>query len=290
MKKARNLFVRISGGLAISVALFAAVPANAAHELMYAIEVSSDNLLSFYSDAPGTILSSYGITGIQGGEQIRGLDIGPGGVLYGLGSSSRLYTINPTTGAATAVGSGLGVILNGSTFGFDVGTAGTARSVSSLGQNLSITLGTGAGVLGTSVAYTAGDPHFGQTPRVDALAFNGATWLAGDSLANSFASFNPATGALTTIGNAGIDFAPNNGLDFSSISGLTYLASPAASSDPAANLYTVNTGSGAVTLVGLIGLPGDNILVRGLTVVPEPSALGMLALGGLIFAFLRRRQ
>jgi hypothetical protein len=69
------------------------------------------------------------------------------------------------------------------------------------------------------------------------------------------------------------------------------LASPAASSDPQANLYTVNPVTGAVTLVGQIGQPGDNILIRGLAVVvPEPSSLSLLAMGGLLFGFLRRRK
>jgi hypothetical protein len=292
-KKRNNLVGRITGSLALAVALFAAGRANAAHELLYGIEISTDNLISFYSDAPGTILASRSITGIQAAESVRGIDFGPNGTLYALGSSSRLYTVDPNTGAATQVGGQFSTLLNGSVFGMDIGATGV-RVISDLGQALLINTGSGVATVQPSPVYAAGDPHFGQTPAIDALAFNPATggWVAGDSLANSFAIFTPGTGALNTIGNAGIDFARNNGLDFSSTTGILYLGSPAASSDPQANLYTTNPLTGAVTLVGQIGHPGDNILINGLTVsiIPEPSSLGLLALGGALFAAYRRKR
>jgi hypothetical protein len=289
----KNLFARISRTLAIGVVLFASARANAATELLFGVELATDNLISFNSDAPGSILTSHAINGLQSGEAIRGIDMGPNGLLYGLGSSSRLYTIDPNTGQATAVGGQFSTVLNGSTFGFDIEPTG-ARVTSDLGQALLINTSTGVATVQASPVYAPGDPHFGVAPRVDALALNPANgaWIAGDSLANSFATFTPSTGALNTIGNAGIDYSRNNGLDFSQNTGILYLASPSASSDPAANLYTVNPLTGAVSLVGLIGNVGDNILVDGLTVasVPEPSSLGLLALGSVLFAFQLRKR
>jgi hypothetical protein len=289
----RNLFARISRTLALGVVLFAAAQAGTAAELMWAVDLATDNLISFQSDAPGTILSSHAITGLQNGETIKAIDTGANGVLYGLGSSSRLYTIDATTGQATAVGGQFSTVLNGTTFGFEIGATG-AEVVSDLGQALVINTSTGVETFQSSPFYAAGDPHFGAGPRIDALAFNAGsgTWIAGDSLLNLFASFAPGTGTLNTIGNAGIDFARNNGLDFSDITGILYFASPAASSDPAANFYTVNPLTGAVSLVGLIGNVGDNILISGLTVapIPEPNSLALLALGGVIVAFLRRKR
>jgi hypothetical protein len=297
MKKAykgETLTAKISRNLALSLVMFAAVRANATltHELMYATEFSTDNILSFYSDAPGTILSSHAITGLQSSEDIRGIDEF-NGVLYGLGSSSRLYTINPITGAATAIGGQFSTILNGSTFGVDNGPSGF-QVVSSLGQSLLVNRSTGVATVEPSPSYAVGDPFFGVMPAIDALAYNSANgkWFAGDSLENTFSTFNPTTGGLSTIGLAGIDFSTANGLDVSDVSSLMYLASPAASSAPQANLYTVSQLTGAVTLIGQIGLPGDDILIRGLTVasIPEPSSLALLAMGGLLIGFLRRRK
>src|SRR5690348_6559563 len=86
------------------------------------LALSTDNqLLAFDSSTPGTVQSTVPITGLQTGESILGIDFRPAaGQLYGLGSSNRLYTIDPTTGAATQVGTGtFAVPLSGTAFGFN---------------------------------------------------------------------------------------------------------------------------------------------------------------------------
>jgi hypothetical protein len=265
--------------------MFVGVRANAAHELMYAVG-EDGNLSSFFSDAPQIIRSAIPITGLQSGETLKGIDMGVNYLLYALGSSSRLYTINPNTGAATAVGGQFSTLLNGSTFGIDIGPTGVCVT-SDLGQSLLINMTTGVATVQASPAYVAGDPYVGQAPRIDSLAYNVAsgTWVAGNSLANSFTSFTPSTGSLSTIGPAGFDFSRFNGLDFSQTSGILYFASLDIDRDPAANLYTVNPTTGRATLIDLIGSPGDNYVVVGLTVaqIPEPSSLGLLALGVVLF-------
>ena len=65
---------------------------------------SGNRLLFFDSATPGTIASTIGISGLQGGENVLGIDFRPAnGQLYGLGSAGHIYTINTTTGAATLV-------------------------------------------------------------------------------------------------------------------------------------------------------------------------------------------
>lgn len=293
----RHFLKGVLAATLVGLITFTCVPAKAAvpHEMIYAVD-TGDNLINFFSDAPGNVLNSFNITGVQFGEEIRGIDYW-NGTIYGLGSSSRLYTINPNTGAATQVGAGqLNPLLNGQTFGADNGPAGF-QVVSGLGggQNLLIDRATGTvvgGVAGPSLSYVAGDPYFGVAPRVDALAYDAVTglWFAADTLENTLAHFNPVTGALSTINPLGIDASRFNGMDVSPFSDIMYMGTPAASSDPQANLYTINMTTGFASLVGQIGQPGDNYLVRGLTVIPEPSSVVLLALGAFGLFFARRRQ
>src|SRR5262249_9742481 len=65
---------------------------------------TTGNLVTFDSATPGTISGTVAITGLQGGEILLGIDRRPfDGLLYGLGSTNRIYTINTATGVATAV-------------------------------------------------------------------------------------------------------------------------------------------------------------------------------------------
>jgi Domain of unknown function (DUF4394) len=74
---------------------------------------SSNNLLTFDSDTPGTV-ETISITGLLGttGETLVGIDFRPAtGGLYGFSvnsaSQGQLYRINPITGVATPVGTAL---------------------------------------------------------------------------------------------------------------------------------------------------------------------------------------
>ena len=98
---------------------------------------------------------------------------------------------------------------------------------------------------------------------------------------------------MTTIDPLGFDVSRINGFDISPNPGnKAYLASPASSSGTAADLYRVNLTTGQVTLVGLVGLPGDDTLIRGLAVGPgcvnlSPTSLALSASGNqLTFSWL----
>ena len=279
MRNGKRLFAAFT--LVMGLMLFAAPRAKAA--VLYAVENQTGNLVQFDSSNPGTILSSHAIIGVQGGEQIRGIDFGANGVLYGLGSSSRLYTINPNTGQATGVGGQFSTLLNGSAFGMDVG-GGAVRVVSDLSQSLSIDPGTGVA--------TVLPPVNPAGTFLTALAFRSSTstWFALDSSANTLGVFNPVTSAYSTIGLIGFDVARFNGFDISSSTGIAWLVSGASSSDVQGNLYRINLATGLATLVGLVGQVGDNTLFSGLTefVAPEPGSLALLFTGAGVCAFLRR--
>ncbi len=72
----------------------------------YAIyAVTLDNqLLLFGSENPGTIARTVPISGLPFLNRIVGIDFRPSnGKLYGVGNDSRVHTLDPATGVATAV-------------------------------------------------------------------------------------------------------------------------------------------------------------------------------------------
>ena len=169
--------------------------------------------------------------------------------------------------------------LNGAVFGVDNSPAGF-NVVSELRQNLLVNRANGAA---TALPNLTPSSTF-----VSALAYSQGTMFAIDSVANTLGTLNTGTGLFSTIGPLGIDVARNNGFDIDG-QGIAWLASGATSSDPQANLYTVNLATGMVTLVGQFGQPGDNMLVRGLTVIPEPGTASLVLVGLAALAIRRRR-
>ena len=71
---------------------------------------ASNKLMSFRAAEADKITAPKAVTGLQAGDKLVGIDTRPAnGQLYGLavnGATGRIYTINPVTGAATAVGAG----------------------------------------------------------------------------------------------------------------------------------------------------------------------------------------
>jgi len=81
---------------------------------------SQNSLLRFDSATPGAVLGSANVTGLQSGEALLGIDFRPAnGQLYGLGNTSRLYTINPLTGMATFASALSTPLTGGSSYGVD---------------------------------------------------------------------------------------------------------------------------------------------------------------------------
>jgi hypothetical protein len=110
--------------------------------------LAGSTLDQYNTTNPESLLGSATVTGLQAGERILGLDFRPAtGQLYALGSNSRLYTINPSTGVATLVAplttipagstTPVPLSLSGSEFGFDFNpTVDRIRIISHTGQNL----------------------------------------------------------------------------------------------------------------------------------------------------------
>ena len=65
------------------------------------------NMLDQYSTDGYERKGSATITGLSAGVKIMAIDFRPAtGQLYGVGNDSRIYVINPKTGAARAIGAG----------------------------------------------------------------------------------------------------------------------------------------------------------------------------------------
>jgi Domain of unknown function (DUF4394) len=259
-------FLALAGALAAL-----AVPAAAqAAERFYGITLSN-RIVTFNSDSPGATRSSHPITGLLEDENIQGLDVRPAtGRLYGVGTASRLYTIDPRTGRATGITPTLfEVFVRGRSIGFDFDpVSDTARLVTEDDQNIRIDPDSGQVVdaqPGQSdvqpdqdLSYVQGDTAAGpgDNPSITALAYSNnkagatSTQLYGlDTVTNDLAtSRSPNTGSFRTIGPLGLDMVDPNGFDIAG-DGQAYAAFKLATK-PDTGLYRISLASGRAFRVG----------------------------------------
>jgi Domain of unknown function (DUF4394) len=228
------------------------------------------------------------VTGLQADESLLGIDMRPAtGELYGLGSSSRLYRIDPFTGQATAVGAAPFVIaLSGTAFGFDFNpTVDRIRIVSNAGQNLRAhpDLGTvvdfdamAPGVQPDgSLAYDAttadGDPvdaNAGAPPLAVSAAYTnpdndpatGTTLYVIDADLNALAiQAPPNNGVLNTVGTLGANTTQLAGFDIATtnqaFAALKLVGADHVKGCGNSALVSIDLATGATSVIGVIGTP-----------------------------------
>jgi Domain of unknown function (DUF4394)/Calx-beta domain len=252
---------------------------------IYAVTINNA-LFSFPSDDPTAVSNIVAITGLKTGEKVLGIDVRPAtGQLYGLGSGSRLYLINPQTGAATQVGSDGSFTLSGNEFGFDFNPVpDRIRVTSDTGQNLRLnpndgTLSgtdnplaydTNTGSAGTDTA----DVNAGVTPSVVGSGYSnpdndpatGTSLYGIDSNTDTLFIQNPPNnGTLLTVGPLGVDVSSRVGFDITPAN-VAFLASSSAGTN---GFYSVNLSTGQTASLGPIAFPDS---VRGIAVAaPTPD-------------------
>jgi hypothetical protein len=253
---------------------------------------SGNQLLTIESTTPGSVSAPLPITGLQVGETVLGIDFRPlTNELFGLGSTSVLYSINATTGVATQVGASGAFSLSGTSFGFDFNpTVDRIRVTSDADQNLRLNPTNGT-LAATDAALNPGTPNVVGSAYTnnDNDALTGTTLYAIDSLTDQLFTQNPPNnGTLNLVGALGLDIGPSAGFDilFANEVNTAYAAFTVGGIP---GLYTINLTTGAATLVGTIGNGKQGITGLAAVPVPEPGTYVLTALGLALVMGVSRR-
>jgi hypothetical protein len=224
--------------------------------LFYGV-TESNRLVTFASDSPGAVRSSVPISGTLESESIEAIDVRPAsGALYGLGSASILYRIDPGSGRASAVGPQFAVPIRGSSHGLAFDPVNdVARLVSDAEGNMRVDPDTGLVVDSfqesvsvqpdRDLGYPEGDPSAGRGgSNVGAVAYTPDTLFGLDTSFDTLVRIDPpGEGVLHTVGPLGLDAGDGgNGFDLGS-DGAAYAVLGAADG-PGQRLYAIDLASG----------------------------------------------
>lgn len=274
----RNRLLRGSAALGCVLAL-SAVAAQASHrqsddrdwsprpDRMLVATTSQNQLLTFNARNPDRIRDMQAITGLPAGVTLRGIDFRPKtGDLYGVGSDSVVYRVNPGTGIAIAEGPAFTPALRGKAFGVDFNpVVDKIRVVSDDRQNLRLNVDEGT-VLSADADLNPG------MPQVVAAGYENSTFsftpptattlhvvdAASDTL---FTQNPPNNGTLTNPRKLKVDVGLNAGFDIAGDDNLGFLSN--AKAGQGSTLYTVDVPTGKTRSLGRIG-HGKRLVVTGL--------------------------
>jgi hypothetical protein len=271
--------------------------------LIYGYERIANRLVSFYSDAPASLVDDVAITGPVGGE-VAGLDFRPAtGELYAvlvMGAMSQAVTIDTATGVMTPHGAMLATPY-GSFFGFDFDpVADRIRFVGDYDVNQRLDPDSGALLTDLPLRYAPGDVAEGSNPNVVNIAYTNSfvgaatTVLYGvdSGLDALIVAPSPNDGLLTTIGALGVDTTGDGGFDIQPGTNTTYAALSVAG---VSKLYGIDLTTGVATEIGTIGggtfMAGGAppFIIAGIAIAPEAGAFASALCAGALLGFLRGR-
>jgi hypothetical protein len=245
---------------------------------------TANSLVKYNANHSETAMSTTTVTGLQAGESLLAIDFRPAtGQLYGLGSTSRLYTINTNTGAATAVGiAPFAPALTGTLSGFDFNpTVDRIRVVTSSGVNLRLNPDTGL-IAATDTNLNPGTPNISSAAYTNntALATTTSLYVIDNTTGMLYQQNPPNAGTLTAIGSLDIPGAitGDGGFDIDATNG-TAIAS--LTSDGENHLYQIDLTTGEAIDLGELAAS-----IIGLAIPTTPIAFAVDASNNLnIFNF-----
>ncbi len=215
-------------------------------------------------------------------DHIVGIAFGAGGTLYGLtnatapAQANSLVRLNPSTGSSQLVGStGLGDVAEGD-LAFDR-TTGSLYGLYSLagGGRRLFTLNTATGAATLLPVSLSGDPS--------AMAFDaaGSLYVLDTALARLL-SVDKTTGATSASIPLSSPLGSVAGMAIDPLTGMIYVAD--GDDGGTDHLYSLNSQTGVLIDIGPTGLVNG---LAGLTFLPEPASIALMAVAATFFA--RRR-
>jgi hypothetical protein len=268
----------LSLGSAVAAAVaqnLTASTAASSPEIRLAALTDDGRLLVFSSGAPERAEAKT----IQGAsDPFCGIDERPAnGLLYGVTTTSEVYTIDPETGTAELVSTLTrpfdGEMRSGVDF---TPLADRLRLVSHDGQNLRINVDVGAAAIDGPLVYAPGDPNHGERAEIAAVAYTKSLpQTAATEMYDIDAHLDilvrqepPNDGILRTVGSLGVDFPL--------LAGFEIISGPDGSETAFAafrdSLFRIDLQSGRATRAGSIG--GSRGEIVGLSGISGPRAEG----------------
>ena len=256
------------------------------------LALTNGNVIVGFDDAaPGTLTQTTAITGLQSGEVVVGFDTRPAtGELFAIGvvgTTGRMYVIDPSTGAATLRGAApfSTTLPSGGTWAVDFNpTVDRIRFVHSSGASLRLNPLNGT-LAATDTPVAPSKPSAVAYDRSVAPAPTATTLYAIDDVGNTLHRIggvdgtpSPNGGVTAVVGPLGVDPGTGNvGFDIAPQGDALATLSVGGST----GLYTIDLATGAATLVGPVG--GGNLDVVDLALPRPPrGALVGLAAGNVL--------